>query len=103
MGIDLQAWRRKEGLTYQQLGKLLDVKAVTSVRRYCVGESVLQGELLQRVLVLTKEEVDLYEMHKCRLRYLRSQNKINSTPFSTLPENKNIPDEECLGSFPNGF
>lgn len=73
MGIDLEEWRQRQGLTYAKLAETIGVPSASQARRYALGEEMLQDERLEHVLAVSKGEVDLYALHRRRLAWRRSQ------------------------------
>jgi len=71
IGLDIEGFRRRHGLTYRRLASMFGVPSVSQMRRYAIGAEMLRDERLERVLRESRGEIDLYAIHQRGLRWLR--------------------------------
>ena len=64
IGLDIEGFRRRHGLTYRRLASMFGVPSVSQMRRYAIGAEMLRDERLERVLRESRGEIDLYAIHQ---------------------------------------
>lgn len=84
--LDLEAWRKREGLTYDALGVMIGVHPATQVTRYAVGARWPDPDLIDRIAAATGGEVTLFALHRRRAAWLRENGGPRRVPSRTIGE-----------------
>lgn len=71
--MDLEAWRVREGLTYDALAPLIGVTVASQARRYALGARWPDPDVMERIEAVTAGAVSVLAMHRKRTEWLRSQ------------------------------
>lgn len=71
--MDLEAYRKAEGLTYDQLAKLMGVHSVSQMRRLALGEELLKDMRLEKAIEISGGMVTAFAVHQRRIGFLRSR------------------------------
>ncbi|WP_169121162.1 hypothetical protein [Xanthobacter sp. SG618] len=67
----LEAWRQAKGLSYIELGRLLQCADVTA-RRIALGMRQADATTTERIVGLTGGDVSVLDLHTARLAYERA-------------------------------
>lgn len=71
--LDLEEWRKEQGLTYEALAEALCVSNASRARAYALGIERPPSEVVERILRISDGRVGLLAMHQRRMAYLRSR------------------------------
>lgn len=84
IGMDLEEYRRIEGLTYEELAERLGVPQSRQALAYARGEMWPGTERLQTILERTGGRVTILAMHQRRLAWLREHGRLRSSSLLVL-------------------
>ena len=73
--MDIEEWRQSIGLTLKQLAEVIGCPSLSQARRYALGEERISDERLERVLIASDGAVDLYAVHRRRMKWLASNGR----------------------------
>lgn len=79
-GLDLEAFRVREGLTYERLAAEIGVGRASQARRYAMGERWPDPDILDRIVAVTEGAVSILAMHRRRAAWLREHRGIRRVP-----------------------
>lgn len=82
-GLDLEAFRVREGLTYEKLAADIGVATASQARRYAMGERWAGPDVIDRIVAVTDGVVSVLAMHRRRAAWLRQHRKIRRVPVSS--------------------
>lgn len=71
--MDLEAFRKSTGRTWQQLSDLIGAKSAAQARRYALGEQWPREDRLAQILERCGGEVDMFAMHRRRIAWCRAK------------------------------
>ncbi|MBB5703575.1 transcriptional regulator with XRE-family HTH domain [Ochrobactrum daejeonense] len=72
--MKLADWRKREGLSCDDIARRLEITAVrggSSVWNWETGRARADADIIDRIEILTKGEVSPLDMHRTRLDWLR--------------------------------
>lgn len=81
--LDLEAYRQREGLTYEALATEIGVGHASQARRYALGERWPEPDTLDRVVALSCGAVSILAMHHRRAAWLREHRGVRRVPVET--------------------
>lgn len=81
-GLDLEAFRVREGLTYERLAADIGVAHASQARRYAMGERWPDPDILDRIVAVTEGAVSILAMHRRRAAWLREHRGIRRVPVT---------------------
>lgn len=73
--MDLEEWRKSNGLLYRDLASLIGATEPGHARRYALGESWPRADRLE-VILKQCPGVDLFAMHQRRLAWVRAHERV---------------------------
>jgi hypothetical protein len=72
MGVDLETYRRSRQMTWRQLQEQIGASSESQARRWALGmEWPRDPERIEHICAATGGEVDVYAMHRRRVRWVR--------------------------------
>lgn len=71
--LDLDAWRRREGLTWERLAEAIEVQGAAMARRYALGERWPDPETLDRIEAVSHGDVTVLAMHLRRKAWMKQR------------------------------
>lgn len=70
-GLDLETWRQREGLTFQQLASEIGTPSASQARRYALGERWPDPDVIETIKRVTLGEVTIFAMHRRRTQWFK--------------------------------
>jgi hypothetical protein len=83
-GLDLEAFRVREGLTYDQLAAGIGVPHASQARRYAMGERWPDPDVMDRVVAYSDGAVSVLAMHIRRTKWVRENKPVKRVPVSLI-------------------
>jgi transcriptional regulator with XRE-family HTH domain len=91
-GLDLEAWRLREGLTYAQLADRIDASSPRQARAWALGLERPSAAATDRILTASLGAVTVHAMHRRRLEWERQHAKpIETVPSASSPAPEAVP------------
>ncbi len=72
--MDLEAWRKSQGLVYRDVAELIGASSPGKARQYALGGSWPREDQLARILDRCSG-IDLFAMHQRRLEWVRQNQR----------------------------
>ncbi|MEL6374610.1 MAG: helix-turn-helix transcriptional regulator [Pseudomonadota bacterium] len=73
--LDLDAWRVREGLTYEALADEIGVSGASQARRYAIGERWPDPDIINRIIKMSGGAISLLALHHRRTQFLRQKRR----------------------------
>jgi len=81
--LDLEAFRVREGLTYERLATEIGVSHAAQARRYALGERWPEPDVVERVVAISDGAVSILAMHRRRAAWLKEHRGSRRVPVKT--------------------
>lgn len=81
-GIDLEAFRLREGMTFDGLAVAIGVSNASQARRYAIGERWPDPDVIERIEAVTDGAVTLFALHRRRAQWLREHGAPRRVPVT---------------------
>lgn len=91
--LDLEEFRRAQGLSYRQLAELLGSSHASKTRDWAIGAARPEADQMEYIVQRTGGVVTVDAMHRRRLQWLRENEKI-SVPLTSDAQGGESGDRE---------
>lgn len=83
--LDLDQYRERVGLSYDELATAIGVGTASQARRYALGERWPPPEVIDRILDVSCGAVTLHALHQRRAKWMRAHGRPRRVPVVRHP------------------